>query len=113
EMQEDLGPEIADAVFKVMTKANAELGYDLGLEHDAPYRPAAPIVQTQLNAPPPGYQRTTLHEIWRLAGLPIPDFRDAEAFVTAMPTTRDEAIALLKNMALIVPPDLNGLNKNG
>jgi hypothetical protein len=103
-LQEDLGLEIADAVFQVMSKANTELGYNLGLKRDAPYQPDAPIVQTELKEVPPGYQRTTLHEIWRLAGLPVPNFRDAETFVTAVPTTREEAIALLKNMTIMVPP---------
>jgi hypothetical protein len=106
ELQNDIGPMIADAVAKVTANASKEFGYDdLGLGYDAPYRPDALIIQTEMNSPPAGYQRTTLFAIWRLAGLPIPDFPDAETFVTAVPTTREEAIALLQNMTLMVPPD--------
>lgn len=71
-----------------------------------PYRPSTPIISTERDAASAGYQRTTLHEILRIAGASISDdMVNAEAFVTAMPTTAAEALDLLRNMTLMVPPN--------
>jgi hypothetical protein len=62
-----------------------------------------PIVETSVS--PDGWQRTTLREICRIAGLPITnDVPDAEAYVPAMPTTRAEALAMLENMMVSMSP---------
>jgi hypothetical protein len=41
------------------------------------------------------YPNTSLHEILQIAGLPTDNLPDDDVYVTAMPTTRAEAMELL------------------
>jgi hypothetical protein len=67
--------------------------------------PHNPIIQSQ-SVPSLGYQQTTVSELIRIAGHKLPaDIEDAVAYVTKMPTTRDEAIVMLRNMVITAPPN--------
>jgi hypothetical protein len=85
EIEADLGPAIAAAIDQIFGQQRERFGLPLD---DAPA----------------GYQRTTMHEVLRIAGVATDDMVDAEVFVTAMPTTAAEAFDLLRNMTITVPP---------
>jgi len=106
EIRDDIGDAITRAVNSVIGQyARREFGItpnSILPAHDAP-NPT--IVQSQTNHPPLGYQQTTLSEIFRIAGASIgADFHDAVAYVTRIPTSREEAIAILRNMTITIPP---------
>jgi hypothetical protein len=103
--QEDIGGQITAAVEKIIGHSARQIGIDWLEEIRRPvYEPA--IIQTQIDAPPPGYQRIMLSEIFRIAGIPVRnDFRDAPCYVNgSIPTNRAEVVALLRNMTVAVPP---------
>jgi hypothetical protein len=97
DIQEDLGPKIVAAVAQVFARGSEMIGLP-----GSSYHPGPSIISTELD-PPQDYQRTSLHEILRRAGLSTDGVPDVETFVTTMPSTAAEAIELLQNMTMTVP----------
>jgi hypothetical protein len=94
--QRNFGPRIADAVDRIFQPGNIA---------ERPLSPTCDPAIIETATIPQGYQRTTVSEIFRIAGAAGPaEMRDAEAYVTEMPATPEAAIALLKNMTITVPP---------
>jgi hypothetical protein len=101
----ELSADIHRAVTTVFNRASDQLGVTL---EPAPLstsiNPA--IIQSQVEEPPPGYHQTTFGELFRIAGgAPLdPKLANTVAYVTHMPTSREEALELFKHMSITLPP---------
>jgi hypothetical protein len=103
QLRAEAGAEIAAAVNTVFGRAAQQLGIERPLRD--PVESSNPQIIIETAAVPAGLQQTILSAICRIAGLEgSAELEDAVAYVTEMPTTAKEAIALLRNMTLTVPP---------
>jgi len=99
----DVGQQITDAVETVVARFAQQHGHARSPRIAQPF-PIMPIIETGQNfAPPAGYQQVMLSEIIRLVGGDLGAVPDAVSYVSRMPTTREEALALLRNMSLTAP----------
>jgi hypothetical protein len=100
---DDVGPQIAQAIERM----KVEFGRQHGLLHE-PREPSFPELITLVEMvkpaePPPGWSKMMLSEILALAGASLGDVPDAAAYVPRRPTTREQALNLLRNMTVAAP----------
>jgi hypothetical protein len=98
----DDGPTIAAAVRTVQNRAAQRMGMEFSPSPSGLFD--FPVI-VETASVPTGYQQVMLSEIWQIAGIPWPsDLQDVVSYVERMPSTREQAIALLRNMTVTVPP---------